>query len=34
MDNQKSIRKLGMSYISAEETLQQTLKWLEQKKWI
>ncbi len=34
MDNQKSINSLGMSYISAEETLRQTLEWLEQRKWI
>jgi hypothetical protein len=34
MDNQKSINKLEMTYISAEETLRQTLEWLEQKKWV
>lgn len=34
MDNRKSINELGMTYLSAEETLQQTLEWLQQKKWI
>lgn len=34
MDNQKSINTLGMSYIPAEETLRQTLEWLQQTKWI
>lgn len=32
MDNQKSVNTLGMSYISAEETLRQTLVWLQQTK--